>query len=175
MEAVIEQLLLLKPVMITTAVGTVLLTIAILLWCRKFSWNSRNIRIMGFFYEAPMRDSVALATCILKLFLTISLLFLDGKIEMVHIYFFGMLVLLYNLLRLNLKETGISLFNGLIIMGVLYVSNFLTSYLREVLFDVKIAIALVLMGIFLILYSAYDVMVCVASIVNTRIKTERKE
>lgn len=168
MDEFIKQLLLLKPLIVISAVGTVILAIVLLLCCLKFKWNSGGIRIMGFFYDATMLDSVTLAICLLKFFLVISLFFNKGRIAPVHIIFFGVLVVAYNLCRRKIKEVFVSIFNGVVIMGVLYVSNFLLSYLREILFDVKIAIALVFLSVFLLLYTLYDIASCVLNIVSDR-------
>ena len=174
METIVEQLILLKPFVVISAIGTLAITVFFLVFCRRFSWNEKNIRAIGFFYDASIADTVTLAICILKLFLVISILSTKGRIELIHICFFGVLVLVYNICRHNLKDMCVSLFNGLVIMGVLYVSNFLLSYLREVLFDIKIVVALFFLAIFLILYSLYDIAGCILAIVNSRRTIENK-
>ena len=168
MDALIDQLILLKTLVIISAVGTFLLTIFLLLSCKRFRWKDKNIRLIGFFYEASMSDTITLAVCLLKFFLVLSLLFTKGRIELIHIYFFGALVLAYNICRHNLRDMGVSIFNGVVIMAVLYVANFLWVYLNEILFDIKIAVALVFLAIFLLLYAAYDIACCVLTIVNSR-------
>jgi len=168
LEAIIEQIVLLKTMMITTSIGTIVI-LAIILFCsRKFSWNAWNVRLIGFFYESKMTDSVLLAICLVRFFLVISILFSKGRFQLVHIVFYGMLIITYNIIRRNAKEMIVSIFNGLLIMGILYVSGFLISYLENVLFDVKIVIALVFLGIFLVLYALYDMAGCILNIVNTR-------
>ncbi len=168
LEAVIGQIILLKPTIITAAIGTVLVIIVILSFSREFSWNARNVGLIGFFYEISNKECILLATCLLKLFLVISMLFVKTKIAVVHIVFFGVLVLIYNILRHNIKEMLISVFNGAIIMGVLYVAMFLISYLRNILFDIRILIGLILLSIFLILYAMYDVAWSILNIVSGR-------
>lgn len=173
LENILEQIMLLKSFIIVAAVGTIALTTFCLVYCRKFSWKSSNVKLVGFFYGMDMSDIFVLAACMLKLFLVISLLFSKGRIENIHILFFGMLVIVCSLFNRSLKNVLVSLFNGAIIMGVLFVSNLLLSYLREILFDVKIAISLVFLAIFLILYAAYDVACCVLSIVEHRENREK--
>ena len=168
MDEFIKQLILLKPMIVISAVGTVILALVLLICCRKFKWNGGGIRIMGFFYDASMLDSVTLSICLLKFFLVISLFFSKGRIAPVHIIFFGVLVIAYNICRRKIKEVFVSLFNGFVIMGVLYVSNFLLSYLREILFDAKIAVALVFLSVFLLLYTLYDIASCVLNIVSDK-------
>lgn len=175
MDELIKQLILLKSTVIIAAVGTVIIALALWLCCRKFKWTGKTTRIIGFFYDATMLDSVTLAICMLKFFLVISLFFNKGRIELIHILFFGVLVLAYNICRRKIKEVFVSLFNGVVIMGVLYVANFLLSYLREILFDKKIAVALVFLSIFLLLYTLYDIASCVLSIVSDKRPIEPKD
>lgn len=173
LENILEQIMLLKSLIVIAAVGTIALTIFCLVYCRKFSWRSSNLKLIGFFYGMDMSDIFVLAACMLKLFLVISLLFSKGRIENIHILFFGVLVILCSFFNKGLKNVLVSLFNGAIIMGVLFVSNLLLSYLREILFDIKIAISLVFLAVFLILYAAYDVGCCVLSIVERRENREQ--
>lgn len=173
LDAVVEQMILMKSLIIISAVSTVVLTVACIIFCRYFHWEHHNIRLMGFFYDLSMADTFVLAVCMLKLFFIISLLFNKGRIETVHICFFGALVLVYNLFRRKWKDMLVSIFNGTVIMGVLFVSNLLLSYLKEVLFDVKIAIALVFLALFLILYAIYDVGQCILSIIESREKVRK--
>lgn len=167
-ETIIEQIILLKPLLITTGIGTVLLLSVLIISSRKFSWNSWNVRIIGFFYDSKMTDSVLLSICLVRFFLVVSILLTKGIIQPVHIYFYGMLILMYNLIRHKFKEMLVSIFNGVLIMGILYVSGFLMSYLQNVLFDVKIVIALVFLEIFLLLYALYDMAGCILNIVTSR-------
>jgi len=167
-DTIIDQIILLKPLMITTAVGTVLILATLLISSRKFSWNAWNVRIIGFFYDAKMTDSVLLSICLVRFFLVISILISGGDIYPIHIYFYGLLIITYNIIRHRLKEMAVSVFNGILIMGILYVSGFLMSYLQNVLFDIKIVIALVFLGIFLLLYALYDMAGCMLNIVNSR-------
>lgn len=173
LENIVEQIMLLKSMIVIAAVGTIALTVFCLIYCRKFSWTSSNLKLLGFFYGMDMADTFVLAVCMLKLFLVISLLFSKGRIELIHIYFFGVLVIVCNFFNRKLKGVFVNLFNGAIIMGVLFVSNLLLSYLREILFDVKIAIALIFLAVFLILYAAYDVGYCVLSIIERRENREQ--
>jgi len=165
---VITQIVLLKNMIIVTGVGTVLLLITLLFLCRRFSWEKRNLRLIGFFYEARMYDSVLLAICLVRFYLVISILITKGTIYPVHIFFYGALVLLYNIIRHNLKEMFVSVFNGVLIMGILYVAGFLISYLENVLFDVRILIALIFLAIFLVLYALYDMAGCILNIIESR-------
>ncbi len=165
---IINQIILLKTMIIVTAVGTLLLLSVLTILCRKFSWEKLNLRVIGFFYDAKLYDTILLAVCLLKFYLVISILITKGKIYPVHIFFYGFLVLIYCVLRHKIKETLVSLFNAVLIMGILYVANFLISYLENVLFDVKILIALVFLAIFLVLYALYDMAGCILNIVSSR-------
>ena len=168
LDAVIEQIILLKPTIITSAVGTIIVLAVILLLSRKFSWRANNVGLIGLFYDSTYFETVLMAVCLIKLFLVISMMISGTRLSMVHIVFYGVLVLIYSVMRHSIKEIMISLFNGVIIMGVLYISMFLLSYLREVLFDVKIVIAMVLLSVFLVMYSLYDLMWSILNIVSSR-------
>ena len=165
---VINQIILLKTTMIVTAVGTLLLLVVLLLFCRKFSWDRRNLRVIGFFYEARMVDSVLLSLCLIRFYLVVSILVTKGAIYPVHIFMYGGFVLIYGAIRRKIREFLVSVFNAALIMGLLYVSGFLISYLENVLFDVKILIALVFLGIFLVLYALYDLAGCISNIIDSR-------
>ncbi len=165
---IINQIVLLKNLLIVAGIGTIVLLIVLLIICRHFSWERRNLRIIGFFYEARLYDSVLLAICLARFYLVLSILISKGVIYPVHIIFYGALVVLYNIIRHNLKEMFVSVFNGALIMGILYVAGFLISYLENVLFDVKILIALIFLAVFLILYALYDMAGCILNIVESR-------
>ena len=47
---IINQIILLKTMIIVTAVGTLLLLSVLTILCRKFSWEKLNLRVIGFFY-----------------------------------------------------------------------------------------------------------------------------
>lgn len=174
-ETIIDQIILLKPMLITTGIGTVIILTILLFSSRRFSWNHWNVRVIGFFYESKMSDSVLLSICIVRFFLVISILLSKGRFSIIHIYFYGMLILLYNIIRHNVKEMFVSVFNAVLLMGILYVSGFLISYLENVLFDIKIVVALVFLGVFLVLYALYDLAGCVLNIVNSREEKEQYE
>jgi len=168
LDAVIGQIILLKPTIITAAIGTLIVLFTLLFVGKRFSWNATNVGIIGLFYESTYHESILMAVCLIKIFLVLSMLFSGTRLSMVHLVMYGALVVIYNVIRHSIKEVMISLFNGAIIIGVLYISMFLLSYLKEVLFDVKIVIALVMLSIFLIMYSVYDLMWSILNIVSAR-------
>lgn len=168
LEEVVNQIVALKMVIICSAVTTLLLTVFSLVICRVFSWKGKNIKLVGFFYDLSVFDTIALGTCIMKVFVIVSLLFSGGRIEPVQIMAYAVLVLAYNFCRLDVKEFLPSIVNGAIIVGVLIVANMLSSYLREVLFDMRIAVALALLGVFLVLFALYDVASCVLRMIEYR-------
>ena len=167
-EQVVEQIIALKAVIICSAVATLLVTAVSLLFCRVFSFRGKNIKLMGFFYNMTTADTIALATCIMKLFVVLSMIFSGGRIQPVQIAAYGTLVVLFVICRHKIREIVPTLVNGAIIIGVLIVVNMLTSYLREVLFDMRIAVALVFLGIFLALFALYDIGTCVLHMIEAR-------
>lgn len=168
MDEFMKQIALLKPMLLVALIGTILITIVGVILCRYFSWNGKNMHIIGFFYECSTRDCIVLAVCLAKFYLVLSLLCSRGRIGWIHIIMLGMLVVLQNIINCKLKEAAVSLFNGFVMMVVLYVTNFLLAYLRDVLFDIRIAIAIGLLAVFLVLYALYDIASSILCIVEKR-------
>lgn len=174
MEEVIKQLILLKPLVAVAAVGTIIFTIAFIIILKTFSFQERTLKLMGFFYDMKVADSMAIAVTLLKFYLVISLAFMKGRVELIHIVMYGILIIFFNLYIRRIKDVLVSVFNGAVVIGVLQITKFLVSYLTKVLFDKRILVALVLIGIFLALYSIYDIFCCIASIIDKRSKLEVK-
>jgi len=166
LDQIVEQIIQLKTVIICSAVATLFVTAISLVFCHVFSWRGKNLKLIGFFYNMNIWETIALATCIMKLFVVISLIFGGGHIQMVQIIAYGVLVVAYNICRAEIKEVLPSIVNGGIIMGVLVVVNMLSNYLVEVLFDLKIAIALGILGVFLFLFALYDIASCVLHLIE---------
>ena len=168
LEAVVEQIIALKLVIVCSAVTTLVLTVIGLVFCKVFSWRGKNIKLLGFLYGLSVADTIALAICIMKLFVVVSILLSGGRIQPVQIATYAVLVLAYQSCLRDFKEFVSGLINTTIIIGVLVVANMLSSYLREILFDYTIAIALVLLGLFLVLFALYDIACCVLCMVERR-------
>lgn len=175
LEDIVKQLMLLKPTIITSAVGMVTFMVVMLIICNKFSFTGKNLKILGFFFDMKVSDSISLAVSILKFFLIVSMFFAGGKIQTVHIVCFAMLVVVFNICQLKIKSVLVSFFNSTVIIGVLMLIKFLVAYMHDVLFDVRILIAVVLLGIFLTLYTIYDIGLCVSIIIDRRSKLVNKE
>lgn len=165
-EEVIKQIMLLRNFIITAAVGTLLLMSAFFVCSRRFSFRRQNLKLMGFLFEMRMRDTFMLSASLLKVFFVLSLLFSGGKIERIHILFFGILAIGCNFGGKKGKDMLVGLFNGIVMTGVLFVAGLLSSYLRDVLLDFKIAAALAALAVFLMLYTLYDMGCCVLAIVE---------
>lgn len=167
-EDIVKQIMLLRNFIITTAVGTLLLTAAFFVCSRQFSFRRQNMKLMGFLFDMRMRDTFMLSASLLKVFFVLSLLFSGGKIERIHVLFFGILAIGCNFGGKKGKDMLVGLFNGAVMTGVLFVAGLLSSYLRDVLFDFKIAAALVALAVFLMLYTLYDTGCCILSIVENQ-------
>lgn len=174
MEEVVKQLIYLKPMVATAAVGTIILTIALVSILKNFSFQDKYLKLMGFFYDMKTADCIALSVTLLKFYLVLSLAFIKGNVQSVHIFCYGMLIIIFNLCIRKLKDGVVSIFNGLVIMGVLQITKLLVAYLTNVLFDFKILFALILIGVFLLLYSIYDISCCASSIIDKRSRLEKK-
>ena len=175
LEDIVKQLMLLRPTIITSAVGMIIFMVIMLVVCNKFEFTGKNLKVLGFFFDMKVTDSISLAVSILKFFLIVSMFFTGGKIQTVHIVSFAVLVVVFNACQLRFKSVLVSLFNSTVIIGVLMLIKFLVAYLHNVLFDVRILIAVVLMGIFLALYTFYDIGLCVNIIIERRTKLANKE
>lgn len=158
-----------------SAVGMIVFMVTMLIICNKFSFQEKNLKLVGFFFDMKILDSIALAVSILKFFLLFSLLFTKGRIETVHIVVFVALVVIFNICEHKFKDALVSFFNSAVIVGVLLLIKFLTSYLTDVLFDARILIAIILIAVFLLLYGVYDITLSIATIVNKRFVIKPQE
>lgn len=167
-EDIVRQIMQLKTFIITAAAGNILLTAAMFFACRRFTFRRKNLKLVGFLFDMGMRDTFMLATALLKVFFVLSLFIAGGKTERIHVLFFGVLAVVCSFWGKRVKDVAVSLFNGTVMTGVLFLASLLASYLRDVLFDFRIAAALVVLAVFLMLYALYDLGCSVLSVVEMR-------
>ena len=72
LDNILEATTQLKTFIMVSAIGILIVGAILLISCRKFSWNSRSRRTIGFFYAMDTWDMFGLASCMLKLFLAIA-------------------------------------------------------------------------------------------------------
>lgn len=168
LDSILEAVMQLKTFILVAGIGIVLCGVYLLIRCSKFDWNKRNVKLIGFFYNLSVWDTVGLACCFMKIFLIISILITTGKVEMIHMIIFGILELCYLIHRKSIKGLMLDMILCIVSVIVMNIMNMLHHYLNEIVFDVRIAIVVWLLGILLCLYSIYDLMHCAKTVLETR-------
>lgn len=115
-----------------------------------------------------------MSICMMKFNLILSIMIDGGSISLLHLIFYGELVIFYIIHQHRLKETVVGLFNGIVIIAVLFAADFLNSYLKNVVYNWRIDAMHKIIIIFLLVYTAYDFVWCVVGIV-TKHKEARDE
>ncbi|MGO5229824.1 hypothetical protein ACTQ1U_02060 [Thermoguttaceae bacterium LCP21S3_D4] len=157
MNDIITGIIELKIFIIVSAIGTLLCGAFLLLACRKFQWEGKNRKWIGFFYELGMADSVPLAVSLLKFFLLFSVLITGGHVELVHIILYLMLELLFLGWRGTTKGLLSDIVMGVVTTGVLVVMQLLYHYLHEIIMDGKILTVVILLGILVSINAVADI------------------
>lgn len=168
LDSVLEALMQLKTFILVSGIGIVLVGVFLLIFCRKFSWTGKNLKTIGFFYNLSVWDTVGISCCFMKVFLIFSILITTGKAELIHIIIFGILELCYIIHRRSFKGVLLDIVLCIVSVIVMNIMNMLHHYLNEILYDVKIAVVVWLLGILLCLYSIYDLIHCAKTVVETR-------
>ena len=110
----------------------------------------------------------------MKVFLIISILITTGKVEIIHMIIFGVLELCYIIHRRSPKGIVLDLVLSAVSIIVMNIMNMLHHYLNEIVYDIKVAIVVWLLGILLCLYGIYDLMHCAKTVLETRKDNEAK-
>ena len=168
LDSILEALMQLKTFILVSAIGIVIVGIFLLIYCRKFSFTGKNLKTMGFFYNLSVWDTVGLACCYMKTFLIFSILLTSGRVDFIHIIIFCVLDICYIVHRRSFKGVLLDVVLSVVSIVVLNIMNMLYHYLNEILYDVKIVVVVWLLGILLCLYSIYDLMHCVKTVVEKR-------
>ena len=168
LDSVLDAFMQLKTFILVSGIGIVLTGIYFLLRCRTFDWNKRNLKEIGFFYNLSVCDTVGVSCCFVKMFLIVSILITLGKVDVIHMIIFGILELCYIIHRRSVKGVMLDFVLCVVSIIVMNIMNMLHHYLYEIVFDMRITIVIVLLGILLCLYSMYDLLHCVKTIVYSR-------
>ncbi len=174
LDSVLEAIMQLRTFILVSGIGIVLIGVYLLFRCRKFDWNGNNLKLIGFFYNLSVWDTVGIACCFMKVFLIISILITTGKVEMIHMIIFGVLEICYIIHRRNPKGILLDLVLSIVSIIVMSIMNMLHHYLNEIVYDMKVAIVVWLLGILLCLYGIYDLMHCAKTVLETRKDNEVK-
>ena len=168
LDSILEAITQLRIFILVSGIGIVLIGIYLLIQCRKFDWNKKNIKLIGFFYNLSVWDTVGISGCFMKIFLIISILITTGKAEMIHMIIFIILEICYIIHRRSTKGFMLDLVLSMVSIIVMNIMNMLHNYLNEIVYDMKVAVVVWLLGILLTLYGVYDLMHCVKTILETR-------
>lgn len=157
---IISNILQLKLFIITAASGALLTGISLLVICRKFEWNARNRKFIGFLYGLSVRDTVSVAMALLKFFLLVSVVISGGNASFICVCVFLVLEAGYLVNRKSCKGLITDIVLGAITVCALVVMNMLYSYLHEIIYDGRILMVVILLGILLSIYALCDVFHC---------------
>lgn len=168
LDSILEAVMQLRTFILVSGIGIVVVGLFFLLRCRTFDWNKRNLKEIGFFYNLSVWDTVGVACCFVKVFLIISILITMGKVDVIHMIIFGILEICYIVHRRSIQGVLLDVVLCTVSVIVMNIMNMLHHYLKDIVFDMRIASVIVLLGILLCLYSIYDLLHCVKVIVDSR-------
>ena len=174
LDSVLEAIMQLRTFILVSGIGIVLISLYLLIRCRKFDWNKKNLKLMGFFYNMSVWDTVGISCCFMKIFLIFSILITTGKVEIIHMIIFGILEVCYIIHRRSAKGIMLDVVLSIVSIIVMNIMNMLHHYLNEIVYDIRIAVVVWLLGILLCLYGIYDLMHCAKTVLETRKDNEVK-
>ena len=160
LDSILEAIMQLKTFIFVSAIGIILVGFFLLIVCNKFSWNSSRRRFIGFFYAMKTWDVFGVSTCFIKIFLTVSFLVTKGQISLLHIVIFVILKLCYIIHRRSLRGMVLDIGLTLVSIIIMVIMNLLYNYLNDIIFDIKIAIVIGILGVLLCMYAIYDLFCC---------------
>ena len=173
--SIINEIAGLRYFILVSAIGTLLVGIALNIACRQFNWNRRTRKLFGFFYQQSGWDTMGMAIAFLKVFLFLSILFERGQVYYSHMVVFVLLQVGYMIHRRSAKELPYHIIMPVVALGILFVLHILSSYLRDIIFDWRIFVVVILLGILLLLYALLDVAMCYRLIVTRGIARCEKQ
>lgn len=166
----------LKLFLIVCTVVIILLGAFFLLFCRKFSFDGINRKAIGFFYRMSVWNSIALAVSLAKVCLFIALFISVGDVKNSHIGVYFLLHLVYMIHRRDIKGLPGDIFNGVATCGVMSIMGMLYNYLKNVMFDWKIQVVIILMLIITCGYAVCDLgRTCSRVVTIPKAKEEKNE
>ena len=153
---VYEYIILLKPTIILTLIATGIVFFLFLMITVIFSWKGRNLKLMGYFYGIGTRDLMVLTLLTLK-FLFAAVWPFDGtEIDQIHLYIFLILEFLFICIRRKIIAVPVGLLNRAFILGLLYLDDFIQSYMNAVQSTAQLRAVVICLKVFIVLYTAFD-------------------
>jgi hypothetical protein len=165
----------LRTFLIVCAVVSLVMGGFLLIFCRKFSFDGKNLKTIGFFYQMQTWDILALAVGIAKVCLFISLFITVGKVSNAYIGVYIFLHVVYIVHRRDVKGLVGDLFGGVASCGVMSIMGMLYNYLHDVMFDWRIQVVIVLMMIIICGYALRDMFCTCARIIMIPREKEDKD
>ena len=166
----------LRIFLIVCAVVSIAMGGFLLVFCRKFSFEGKNLKTIGFFYRMKTWDTLALAVGIAKVCLFISLFITLGKVSDACVVAYLFLHVVYIIHRRDIKGLFGDVFSGVATCGVMSIMGMLYGYIHDVIFDWRIQVVMILMMIIICGYAVCDVFrTCARIIMIPKAKEDKDE
>lgn len=166
LNSIIAGIVELRLFILVSAVLTLLLGMVLWIGCSRFSWAGRKRKLFGLFYGMKVRDDLLLVSALLKMSLFLAIVCDGGRFSVAHIYLLILLQLFSVGCRFTIRRFLIRIVETLVYSGVLLVMGILNDYLQKILFDERIFVVVILLGVLLVLYAALDIAHCCNDIVT---------
>lgn len=156
LERVVDLVINMRVFIIVASVIMLIIGGGLLICCRRFSFEKKSLKTFAFFYQMKLWDTCAIAVGIAKVSLFISFFITGGKVHTVHIVTYVLLHIIYIVHKLEIKSLPSDIFMGIATCGVMSIMGVLYNYLREVIFDWRIQVVIMLMTIIVCGYALCD-------------------
>lgn len=145
-----------QGLIVLTLVSLVVLTLAVLLLMKDFSWNRRRrLMVMTLFFNMPVPYMVYLAANYIQLMFVWSTLIFSVHMELSHLIFLILLGLIQAVSIAQIGEGIRSFIGSVLLYAAFLIVDLLKSYIFDMRFDWRIAFVCCLLSVFLLLYSVY--------------------
>ena len=145
-----------QGLIVLTLVSLIVLTLAVLLLMKDFSWNRRRrLMVMTLFFNMPVQYMVYLAANYIQLMFVWSTLLFSVHMELSHLIFLILLGLIQAVSIAQIGEGIRSFIGSVLLYAAFLIVDLLKSYIFDMRFDWRIAFVCCLLSVFLLLYSVY--------------------
>lgn len=132
-----------------TMVSLIVLTLAVLLLMKDFSWNRRRrLMVMTLFFHMPGQYMVYLAANYIQLMFVWSSLLFSVHMELSHLIFLVLLGLIQAVSIAQIGEGIRSFFGSVLLYAAFLIVDLLKSYIFDMRFDWRIAFVCCLLSVF---------------------------
>ena len=145
-----------QGLIVLTLVSLIVLTLAVLLLMKDFSWNRRRrLMVMTLFFNMPVQYMLYLAATYSQLMFVWSTLLFSVHMELSHLIFLILLGLIQAVSIAQIGEEIRSFIGSVLLYAAFLIVDLLKSYIFDMRFDWRIAFVCCLLSVFLLLYSVY--------------------